>query len=484
MSKINESKITGTLVYIPIEELYPHPDNPRKKLGDLTELAESIKVKGVLQNLTVVKGHAQTKREFSKYSKIYKENPTEANRETLNSKQYGDGYTIIIGHRRMAAAKLAGLTHLPCIIANMTPEEQVTTMLLENMQRSELTVYEQAKGFQLMLDLGNTVETIAEKSGFSQTTVRRRVKLLDLDEQKFKKSESRGVTLYEYMELDKIKDVDLKNQVLDYIGTANFKNELRKAIEFEETKEYFDAVEAQVSKFAVKIDSNIGYIYVDSYSTWNKKEVIAPKDSEEVQYYYSRDDYRIAIYKLKEEGDVDVDVDVDEEAERLKAEKSADKERRLAGLREVSARAFELRRDAINCISNSHAQRHLSEILAFIFKIARVYYCELDYDDVVEVLGVDVNSKEFEGWDDEELDTYISNEIDACSRECPAKMLLKCAYILSRDSEFTTYYSTCNATRVENEQLNIIYDFLHSLGYKMSDEEKALRAGTHELFLK
>ena len=44
----------GGLVYIPIEQLYPHPDNPRKDLGDLTELADSIKANGVLQNLTVV----------------------------------------------------------------------------------------------------------------------------------------------------------------------------------------------------------------------------------------------------------------------------------------------------------------------------------------------------------------------------------------------------------------------------------------------
>lgn len=42
----------STITYISISELFPHPDNPRKDLGDLTELAESIKAKGVLQNLT------------------------------------------------------------------------------------------------------------------------------------------------------------------------------------------------------------------------------------------------------------------------------------------------------------------------------------------------------------------------------------------------------------------------------------------------
>lgn len=55
-------------------------------------------------------------------------------------------------------------------------------MLLENMQRSDLTVYEQAQGFQMMLDLGESISDISEKTGFSETTVRRRVKLLELDQ--------------------------------------------------------------------------------------------------------------------------------------------------------------------------------------------------------------------------------------------------------------------------------------------------------------
>ena len=125
------------LQYIEVEKLHPHPDNPRKEIGDVSELAESIKQNGIFQNLTVV--------------------PAE------------DGYTVIIGHRRLAAAKAAGLEKVPCVIADMAPKEQLQTMLLENMQRSDLTVYEQAQGFQLMLDMGSTVEEIAEKSGFSQT---------------------------------------------------------------------------------------------------------------------------------------------------------------------------------------------------------------------------------------------------------------------------------------------------------------------------
>ena len=58
-NKITNEKILAEergLVWLPVSELYPHPDNPRKEVGDVSELAESIKAKGVMQNLTVVRG--------------------------------------------------------------------------------------------------------------------------------------------------------------------------------------------------------------------------------------------------------------------------------------------------------------------------------------------------------------------------------------------------------------------------------------------
>ena len=134
---------------ISIDRLYPHPQNPRRDVGDISELTESIRANGVFQNLTVIEGGAGV--------------PKGA-----------EGYTVIIGHRRLAAAKAAGLTELPCSVVEMDEREQVATMLLENMQRSDLTVYEQAQGFQMMLDLGETEQSIAEKTGFSKATVRHR----------------------------------------------------------------------------------------------------------------------------------------------------------------------------------------------------------------------------------------------------------------------------------------------------------------------
>ena len=246
--------------YIPVSKLWRHPDNPRKDLGDVTELAESIKVNGVLQNLTVVPLIGE-----------------------ITKKWDGESYRVIIGHRRLAAAKLAGLEELPCVVVEMSEREQLSTMLTENMQRSDLTVYEQAQGFQMMLDMGDTVEDIAEKSGFSATTVRRRVKLLELDKDKFKKSEERGVSLFEYMELDKLKSPERKNEMLDYIGTENFKYKLKQAIDAEAADERKALWVEQLSAFATQVDrASTGYKTVKSCLCqqrrlrWNARRTLIP----------------------------------------------------------------------------------------------------------------------------------------------------------------------------------------------------------------
>lgn len=165
---------TSGITNINAKLIHQHPDNPRKDLGDLTELSESIKKKGIMQNLTVVPGYWDE-----------------------NRAHHEEGYTLIIGHRRFAAGKMAGVTMYPCrIVQDMSYKDQVGTMLEENMQRIDLTVLEQAEGFQMMLNLGDTEEQIAEKTGFSRTTVRRRLEIakLDRDLVKEKTDEDGGIS--------------------------------------------------------------------------------------------------------------------------------------------------------------------------------------------------------------------------------------------------------------------------------------------------
>ena len=228
------------IMYIKTSEIYPHPKNPRKDLGDVSELAESIKHSGILQNLTVVKGHYRTKEEFSALSAEYSKNPTEELRAGLNEKKSPEGYTVIIGHRRLAASKMAELSEVPCTVSNMDEKEQLATMITENMQRTDLTVYEQAQGFQTMLDLGETEDTISERTGFSKGTVRHRLNLAKLDQELLKKKEKSAdfqLTLKDLYELEKLDNEKDRNAVLKEARSSReigseverfLKNKLRK----------------------------------------------------------------------------------------------------------------------------------------------------------------------------------------------------------------------------------------------------------------
>ena len=93
------------ITYIPIRQLYPHPDNPRKELGDLTELAASIRENGIFQNLTVIPGHYMTAEEYAD-SVAADGGSRQSAMAVWNPKIMwsSDDYTIIIGHRRAAAA--------------------------------------------------------------------------------------------------------------------------------------------------------------------------------------------------------------------------------------------------------------------------------------------------------------------------------------------------------------------------------------------
>lgn len=278
------------ITYIPIRQLYPHPDNPRKELGDLSELAASIKENGVYQNLTVIPGHYLNSREY--IAKCVDEGGDAAAAAaawTPKAVWSSDDYTIIIGHRRAAAAQQAGLYELPCAIVEMDEREQMQTMMIENMQRSDLTVYEQAQGFQMMMDFGQTVEQISDKSGFSQSTIRRRIKLLELNRDSFKKAEKRGATLSDFAQLDKIEDLEARNRVLETLGTQNFNRAMQDALEQQKWQHQKAEWIEQLKKFATE-DSQASYQtheHVNAYGKWGtKKEVVMPEDADKIAYVY------------------------------------------------------------------------------------------------------------------------------------------------------------------------------------------------------
>ena len=117
-------------------------------------------------------------------------------------------------------------------------------MLLENMQRADLTVYEQAQGFQMMLDLGETEESISEKTGFSRSTVRHRLNIAKLNPNLImEKQQDEGfqLSLTDLYKLEKLKDVKDRERILEEADTSS---ELSEMVEYELEKQNRDEIAA------------------------------------------------------------------------------------------------------------------------------------------------------------------------------------------------------------------------------------------------
>lgn len=142
-----------TIVDIPVSQLMPNPHNPRRDVGDVTELADSIRAQGIKQELLVTPA---------------------GDRDGVPQ------YRVVIGHRRLAAARLAGRDMVPCRIEELTPREERELMLVENTQRMDLTPLEEADGYQGLLDLGVKVKEMAVRTGRSMRLVRGRLKIASI----------------------------------------------------------------------------------------------------------------------------------------------------------------------------------------------------------------------------------------------------------------------------------------------------------------
>ena len=136
---------------LPIDKIVPNPRQPRRHFDEhaLRELSASIRQHGVLQPLSV--------------------------------QRTASGYVLVAGERRLRAAGMAGLTHVPCILVRVTDEDSAVLALIENLQRCDLHYLEEAQAIaKLIAQYGLSQEEAARRLGRSQSAVANKLRLLRL----------------------------------------------------------------------------------------------------------------------------------------------------------------------------------------------------------------------------------------------------------------------------------------------------------------
>lgn len=155
--------VSPQLAEVPIDDIVPNPRQPRQVVEDvsLQELADSIREHGVIQPLLVTEVPVSERPLYG-----------------------GARYQIIAGERRWQAAKLAGLSKVPAVIKEATPEESLQIALVENIQRADLTPLEEAAAYRQLIDeFGLTQEKVAARVGKNRVSVANALRLLQLGDE-------------------------------------------------------------------------------------------------------------------------------------------------------------------------------------------------------------------------------------------------------------------------------------------------------------
>lgn len=328
------------------------------------------------------------------------------------------------------------------------------------MQRSDLTVYEEAKGCQLLLDLGDTVAEVAEKTGFSESKIRRRVKLCELDEESFKESQLRQPTLQDYDRLNQIKDIDVRNKLLKSIGTNNFDNLLYSAVQKQEADEEKEKIEKLCLEHGMikaqkyrEIPDNYEYTGIFALKDLIGKDFA---DGRKRYFYFA---YGSNVYIYAEELEEQEKNDAEEEKRKLEEQRWDELEEQAE---EIDERCEALRRGFM-LDANFNDSSKKQELVKFI--VAQV------------AAGASRNVRRFsevvENQDYKNIDSYINehwgdvkgclackNNCDSCTlfRRIPAQYCKRCGKDFFERKQ-NIFCSACRTARLHQAQKK--YAILH-----------------------
>ncbi len=206
-----KEKVINKVIQVDVEKIVPNPYQPRKYFddNDLSALAESIRSNGILQPLTV--------------------------REIEN------GYELIAGERRLRAAKLNGMQNIPCIVMKITERNSAVMALIENIQRENLSFFEEAVAIEKLIDFyGMTQEDAAIKLGKSQSTIANKLRLLRIGDAEKEKICQYKLTERHARALLKLKTAEEQASVIELI--------YKRTMNVDTTERYIESLIADKAK--------------------------------------------------------------------------------------------------------------------------------------------------------------------------------------------------------------------------------------------
>ncbi|MCR5703736.1 MAG: ParB/RepB/Spo0J family partition protein [Eubacterium sp.] len=451
---MERTKISG--IKISIWDLMPHPDNPRKNVGDVSELAESIKKNGIMQNLTVMPEECLTK---------------EPEEQPNIKKESSKKYYVLIGHRRLEAAKKAGLSEVPCtVISNISKKQQVGIMLEENMQRHDLTVWEQASGFQMMLDLGSSVDEIVEKTGFARSTVYHRLNIAKLDKdvvEEKEKDKDFQLSIKSLIALEQIKDVEKRNELLEMSDNiAELNISIEDAVEEQQMDENRENVLPILKELGIETYKG------NNFYSWNNSfEVVEEIDLREE---FSSEDFDIDCQEklYYKEGSCCIYIFYKKKQEKRKKTKEElereEKNKRIKQLKELYSEMVKKRKRQIKDIVVNKTNKRPDDIILVkeLWSVLKEYCAYLQYGHY----GAMVTGKSTWELTEEEKEWPEDLSINE-------EMLVEIANLEACPID---YYGRFDIEKANKERK--LYDALANYGIKLTEEERQIITGTHELY--
>jgi ParB/RepB/Spo0J family partition protein len=447
--------MSATLEHLPIASVSPAEDNIRRHVEADDELVASVRSLGIIEPLIVTNGHPDT-------------------------------YVVVAGHRRLEAARAAGLPEVPAIVKDLDERGRLEYMLVENTRRRSLSALEEAEAFRRLTQLKVTQRKIAERVGCGQAHISRRLALLKLPERAQEALDSGGINIAQGEALARLaehpKRVEKVLKRLDAEGEGfDLDWGIRRELADLEREQAREKVIAELEAAGVAVVEHPGNgnwlnrperpLSGQEEGIWDRPQLdIAVADHAGEPCHGAAVDRQGVVVHVclapdRHEGDGDAPA-AEAEARRQREPaararpKEAEEDRRRAELHHKLAAAAQARGE---CFGRLLAKRKFSKPAVTEYLLARAVFVEEDayveVADAAELLGIEVADPTI-------LDWKVLEDLALISGDELVRVAMALSFL--RDEAGLFDFSDWSG----NEAIHRHFAFLMAHGYELADVER------------